>query len=70
MITGHTGTQLTLIAPVYGFAPAIAGGPQAVLIAPGCKLTRAWCQSEFNALDDHGGFPWMDEGSFDGRVVW
>lgn len=73
MITAHTGTQLTLLGPVDGMEAALTAAGSAglsVQIAPGCDRTRAICSSRFNNLNNHGGFPWMDESPFDGKTLY
>ncbi len=70
LIKRHAGTTIKLVAPIVGLAAAQAGGNQSVDIAPGCRQTRAWCESEFSNLDNHGGFPWITETPFDGRTLY
>lgn len=71
MIVSHTGDYLTLLGPVAGMEAAVgSSGSEAVNIAPGCDRTRATCNSVFNALDDQGGFAWIDESPFDGKTLF
>lgn len=70
MITAHTGANLTLLGPLSGLAEEIIANTTAdVLIAPGCDLSMAACQTKFDNLDDNGGFPWMAGSPFDGRSI-
>lgn len=70
LILKHTGSSLTLLGPIPGFADAQAAGNQAVKIAPGCDLSRATCNSRFNNLGNFGGFPWADETPYDGKTLF
>lgn len=73
MIMAHSGTSLTLIAPVAGMATALAAASPSqlsVTIAPGCNRTTAICSSRFNNLANFGGFPLMTENPFDGRTLF
>jgi uncharacterized phage protein (TIGR02218 family) len=70
LITKHVGTTLTLLGPIDGFAAAVGGSNQDVLIAPGCDLSRSTCFNRFNALDNFGGFPWADETPYDGKALF
>lgn len=73
LITAHTGDYLTLLGPLDGLAAALVSAGSAgvsVDIAPGCDRTRATCSTRFNNLDNHGGFPWMDETPFDGKTLY
>ena len=69
-ITKHSGSTLTLLAPIPGLVAAQAGGNQSVKIAPGCTLSRATCNDRFNNLANFGGFPWADETPYDGKTLF
>jgi len=74
MIVSHTAYQLTLLGPLIGLSDALVSAGSAgvpVKIAPGCDLTRQTCNDRFDALLDHGGFPWMNgETPFDGKTLY
>lgn len=73
LITRHSGTSLTLLGPVLGMADALDAAGSAglsVSIAPGCNLSRSWCNSEFGNIENHGGFPWISESPFDGKTLF
>lgn len=70
-ITRHSGSTLTLLGPVPGLAEAFASSSsEDVLIAPGCDLSRATCDTRFGQLANFGGFPWADESPYDGRTLF
>ncbi|MCG7520845.1 DUF2163 domain-containing protein [Ruegeria sp. Ofav3-42] len=70
MITGHSGSSLTLLAPLPGLAEEIAAnGSASVSIARGCNLLRQTCNDKFNNLLSHGGFHAMGGTPFDGRSI-
>jgi len=54
MIVGHTGEELSLIAPL----PVLAAGMSVDLFA-GCDHATATCQARFNNLAHYGGFPFI-----------
>lgn len=71
LILSHTGTTLVLLGPIPGLQDAIDGeGSAEVKMAPGCNLTRATCAEKFNNLDNFGGFPWIDDNPFSGRLIY
>lgn len=69
MILQHVGAQLRLAGPIPGLVAAIAGGAQAVDLAPGCDLTLATCNARFANDDNFGGTPWISDTPFDGRSI-
>lgn len=70
MIALHAGSSITLIGPIVGLAAAQASSNQSVSIAPGCPLTRDICNGRFSNLPNFGGWSWIDESPFDGRVLY
>jgi uncharacterized phage protein (TIGR02218 family) len=60
----HVGGVLTLMGGSYGLAVG-----QAVTAYPGCRQTRAYCNSKFNNLPNHGGFDLPGKSPFDGDPV-
>lgn len=71
LIIRHVGEWLTLQTRVSSLTDAVpnAGwdlswdkywdGSVAVSIFPGCKHTREDCNTEFNNIENYGGFPWI-----------
>jgi len=69
-ITAHSGDVLTLLDPLPALAEALAGGAQAIDIAPGCDLRLATCENKFANTPNFGGFPDIpDINFFDGLSV-
>lgn len=54
MITAHTGTTVTLTAPILGLLPGAA-----VFVFAGCDHTLAICDSKFSNSANYGGFPYI-----------
>lgn len=54
MIVGHSGVNLTLVAPM----PSLAAG-MAVRLYAGCDHSTAVCRDRFGNLANYGGFPWI-----------
>ena len=54
MIVGHSGVDLTLVAPM----PGLTAGMSVQLYA-GCDHAVATCRDRFNNLDNYGGFPYI-----------
>lgn len=54
MIVGHTGVNLTLVAPMPSLAPGMA-----VRLYAGCDHSVAVCRDRFGNLDNYGGFPFI-----------
>lgn len=70
MIISHSGSAITLAAPIPGLADEVASAsPVDVYLAPGCDLTLGTCVSRFGNQLNFGGFPWMDDTPFDGRSI-
>ncbi len=67
-IQGHVGATITLLNDIPGFAAAVAGGSQPVLIARGCPRLRQVCNDDFGQLEDNGSFPGMAETPFNGKI--
>ena len=61
MVTGHSGSQLTLSRPIQSLLISLneGAGNETVQIYPGCDHSRATCDSKFNNLNNYGGFPWI-----------
>ncbi len=69
LITAHSGTSLTLLAPVGDLAADIAAsGTQSVSIARGCNRSMADCIT-FSNDDNFGGFQHLTDSPFDGRSM-
>lgn len=60
-IVSHTGTEVVTRAEVVGLADAVAGGSQAVNLAPGCDRRRSTCETKFSNIENYGGFPFIPE---------
>ena len=62
-IVDHSGSSLTLLAPVQGLQEALdaASGSLTVKLAPGCDLSRTMCEEKFSNELNHGGFPYMPD---------
>ncbi|MGX1259792.1 phage BR0599 family protein [Sinorhizobium fredii] len=61
-VARHVGNQVTLLTAIAGLADAVAAnGSAAVLLAPGCNLTRSRCNSRFNNGLNFGGFDRMPD---------
>lgn len=70
MVVKHKGNKLTMLGVVPGLEESIAtNGNAAIMLAPGCDLTRQTCKARFNNLDNYGGFPWMGDNPFSGRSI-
>jgi Phage conserved hypothetical protein BR0599./Uncharacterized conserved protein (DUF2163). len=54
----HSGTSVVLVTEIPGLEEALAGGAQAVLVAPGCSRALTRCV-EFNNYLNFGGFKWL-----------
>lgn len=54
MIVGHSGVNLTLVAPMPSLAPGVA-----VRLYAGCDHSTSTCQSRFNNIANYGGFPFI-----------
>jgi len=54
MIIGHTGINLTMVAPM----PGLTAGMDVQLYA-GCDHAVATCRDRFNNLTNYGGFPFI-----------
>lgn len=71
MITKHEGTSLTLLHRMESLNDEItASGSATVDIARGCNRTMAHCIAITGSAAPHGGFPWMSESPFDGRLIY
>lgn len=58
-IENHTGDQITLTLPIPGLAEAVAIGPTAVTLYPGCNLTIERCNDRFDNKLNNGSFPYI-----------
>lgn len=61
-VARHAGDQITLLTAIPGLADEVtANGTAAVLLAPGCNLTRAHCNARFDNGLNFGGFDRMPD---------
>jgi hypothetical protein len=58
-ISDHEGEDLLLIRAIQSLSDDVDGGPQTVIIYPGCKHNYTTCLTVFDNLDNFGGFPWI-----------
>jgi len=59
-VRAHSGSQVTLTAPIPGLADAVAAdGSAAVTLAPGCDQSNSRCHNRFGNILNNGGFNWM-----------
>lgn len=69
-IQAHTGQDCALLHAAPTLVAALAAGPVAVTLYPGCDRSRATCISVFNNSLRMGGFPWLPERNpFDGDAI-
>ena len=71
MVRRHTGDTLRLYGPLTGLADEIAtSGSAAVEISPGCNRSLTDCAEKFSNHANFGGFPFMTDNPFDGRILF
>lgn len=71
MITKHEGQNLTLLNDHPSLTAEIASaGSATIKLARGCNRTMAQCAEINGDAAPHGGFPWMAESPFDGRLIY
>jgi uncharacterized phage protein (TIGR02218 family) len=61
-ITSHVGSQITLIRPINDLITRVATLGYSGLVCrifPGCDRSAQTCNSKFNNILNHGGFPFM-----------
>ncbi len=58
-ISSHSTGTLTLMQASNFLAEAVAGGPQSIILYPGCSHAIADCRDKFDNLINFGGFPWI-----------
>lgn len=59
-IARHSGTSVRLSARLPALEDDLAAnGSAAVLLAPGCDLSRRTCANKFSNVENYGGFPWI-----------
>jgi hypothetical protein len=72
-ITAHVGNQLTLIRPMNDLIARVSQLGYSGLtcrIFPGCDRSAGTCNSKFNNILNHGGFPFMPKKNpFDGTSI-
>lgn len=69
-IVKQVGTTLTLSRQYLVLNQAVADGPTAIKLYPGCAHNMEDCLGVFNNLDNYGGFPWLpNRNPFDGHSI-